>query len=210
MRQEGFTLAEIAIVLVIIGLLVGSILKAQEMIVQARIKSVIADFAGLSAAYYGYQDRYRAMPGDDAGAGRWPPATPGDGNGLLGGAYNSAIPTDESRHWWDHLRRARFVSGAGAQQPSNSLAGMLGVQTGDGQVTPGMTLGGFAGLIFCSANVPDKISIAVDVQVDDGVGSTGAVRAMLESTSNQTVDNASAASAYVENGTNQYVLCRAL
>ena len=66
--QRGFTLAETAIVLVIIGLLVGSILKAQEMIVQARIKNVIADFAGVSAAYYGYQDRYRAVPGDDAGA----------------------------------------------------------------------------------------------------------------------------------------------
>jgi prepilin-type N-terminal cleavage/methylation domain-containing protein len=210
MRQGGFTLAEVAIVLVIIGLLVGSILKAQEMIVQARIKNVIADFAGVSAAYYGYQDRYRAMPGDDVGAGRWPAAAPGDGNGLLAGAYNSSVPADESRKWWDHLRHAGFVSGAGTQQPSNALAGMLGVQTGDGQALPGMTLGGFAGLIFCSANVPDKIAIAVDVQVDDGVGTTGAVRAMLESTSNQTVDNTSAASAYVENGTNQYVVCRAL
>jgi prepilin-type N-terminal cleavage/methylation domain-containing protein len=208
--QRGFTLAETAIVLVIIGLLVGSILKAQEMIVQARIKNVIADFAGVSAAYYGYQDRYRAVPGDDSGAGRWPPATPGNGNGLLDGAYNSATASDESRQWWDHLRRAGFVSGAGSQQPSNALAGILGVQTGDGQATPGATLGGFAGLIFCSANVPDRIAVAVDVQMDDGVGTTGAVRAMLESTSNQTVDNTSAASAYAESGTNQYVICRAL
>ena len=144
MRQEGFTLAELAIVLVIIGLLVGSILKAQEMIVQAKIKNVIADFAGVSAAYYGYQDRYRAVPGDDVGAGRWPAAAPGDGNGLLAGAYNSAVPADESRQWWDHLRRAGFVSGAGSQQPSNALAGMLEPDTGEVHPGHGLRLGYYA------------------------------------------------------------------
>src|SRR6266446_1037171 len=63
-RQQGFTLVEIAIVLVIIGLLLGGILKGQEMITQAKIKNVIADFSGVSAAYHGYQDRYRAIPVD--------------------------------------------------------------------------------------------------------------------------------------------------
>ena len=56
-RQCGFTLVEIAIVLVIIGLLLGAILKGQEMITQARIKNVINDFNGISAAYASYQDR---------------------------------------------------------------------------------------------------------------------------------------------------------
>ena len=71
-QQQGFTLVEIAIVLVIIGLLLGGILKGQEMITQAKIKNVVADFSGISAAYYGYQDRYRAIPGDDSNAAtRW-------------------------------------------------------------------------------------------------------------------------------------------
>ena len=71
-NQHGFTLVEIAIVLVIIGLLLGRILKGQEMITQAKIKNVIADLSGVSAAMYGYQDRYKALPGDDKGAaGRW-------------------------------------------------------------------------------------------------------------------------------------------
>ena len=69
--QRGFTLVEIAIVLVIIGLLLGGILKGQEMITQAKIKNVMADYSGISAAYHGYQDRYRAIPGDDLGATRW-------------------------------------------------------------------------------------------------------------------------------------------
>ena len=78
--QQGFTLVEIAIVLVIIGLLLGGILKGQEMITQAKIKNVIADISGVSAAMYGYQDRYRALPGDDKLATRWgltPPANAG-------------------------------------------------------------------------------------------------------------------------------------
>ena len=71
-KQSGFTLVEIAIVLVIIGLLLGGILKGQEMITQAKIKNVISDFSGIAAAQYGYQDRYRALPGNDPGAkARW-------------------------------------------------------------------------------------------------------------------------------------------
>src|SRR5437660_8360025 len=85
-RRQGFTLVEIAIVLVIIGLLLGGILKGQEMITQAKIKNVVADFSGISAAYHGYQDRYRAIPGDDPNAGRWtnaPAAIAGSGNGIV-------------------------------------------------------------------------------------------------------------------------------
>ena len=87
--QRGFTLVEIAIVLVIIGLLLGGILKGQEMITQAKIKNVVADFSGISAAYYGYQDRYRAIPGDDLNAAtRWTTPTAavaGNGNGVVAG-----------------------------------------------------------------------------------------------------------------------------
>ena len=69
-RNKGFTLVEIAIVLVIIGLLLGGILKGQEMITQAKIKNVIADFTGISAAYLRLPGPLpRACPGDDTGRG---------------------------------------------------------------------------------------------------------------------------------------------
>jgi prepilin-type N-terminal cleavage/methylation domain-containing protein len=212
-RQSGFTLVEIAIVLVIIGLLLGGILKGQEMITQAKIKNVIADFSGISAAYHGYQDRYRAIPGDDPGAAtRWaaaPAATSGNGNGVVAGAYNSTTVTDESRLWWDHLRRSGFVAGSGSQQPFNAVTGMIGVQTGD---TAGAAIfGGFSGLIMCSANLPDKIAIAVDAQMDDGLAGAGSVRSQLQSAPNPPLGaGAAAASAYAETGANVYVLCRAL
>ncbi len=64
-NQKGFTLVEIAIVLVIIGLLLGGVLKGQEMIESSRIKSVVGDLNGVSAAYNTYFDRFRAIPGDE-------------------------------------------------------------------------------------------------------------------------------------------------
>src|SRR4029450_11528816 len=126
--QTGFTLVEIAIVLVIIGLLLGGILKGQEMITQARIKNVVNDFNGITAAYFAYQDRYRAVPGDDNQASvRWANPTPpggsvnGTGDRVISGRYMTAgagllappptAATGESNNFWWHLRLAGFVSG---------------------------------------------------------------------------------------------------
>jgi len=229
-RTQGFTLVEIAIVLVIIGLLLGGILKGQEMITQAKIKNVIADFSGISAAYHGYVDRYKKIPGDDPCAGttnsaitvgncgtttgRWTGASHGDGNGQVAGKYNSTTAADESRLWWDHLRRAGFVSGVGDQQPFNALSGQIGVQTGDtaaGVALVGPTGGGFSGIIICSANLPDKVAIAADTQMDDGVPNSGTVRAVLQTSPNPDVLNATtAAAAYAETGTNVYTICKDL
>jgi prepilin-type N-terminal cleavage/methylation domain-containing protein len=225
-KQKGFTLVEIAIVLVIIGLLLGGILKGQEMITQAKIKNVIADFSGVSAAYHGYVDRYKKIPGDDPCAGtansavtvgncgtttgRWTGASHGDGDGVVAGTYQTTTATAESRLWWDHLRRAGFVSGTGDQQPFNALTGMIGAQTGNAATPPAAALGGFTGIIICSANLPDKVAIAADTQMDDGVPNGGNVRGVLQTTPNPDISGATAATAYAETGTNVYTICRAL
>ena len=67
-QQSGFTLIEIAIVLVIIGLLLGGVLKGQELITSARVRNMISQQDGIKAAYFGFLDRYRALPGDYAAA----------------------------------------------------------------------------------------------------------------------------------------------
>ena len=216
-KQQGFTLVEIAIVLVIIGLLLGGILKGQEMITQAKIKNVIADMSGVSAAMYGYQDRYRALPGDDKNAaGRWTgspaPGTGTTGNGVIEGKWTAAAT--EAIIFWDHLRRAGFVSGSGPENPFNAVSGKMGVQSGDGSgPTPAGILSDgaatptlFTSLLLCSGALPDKIAISVDAQMDDGVGKTGSVRSMKSPGNPDTI--AAAADTYTEDGVSTYVICR--
>jgi len=214
--EAGFTLVEIAIVLVIIGLLLGGILKGQEMITQAKIKNLINDFNGVTVAVTSYQDRYRALPGDDLNATtRWTVQAPasGNGNGTIGGLYNDADTTTESHLFWQHLRIAGFVpgstTGASARQlPPNAGGGLIGVESGVSG-TNGM---GFTSLIVCFSNLPEKVASAVDGQMDDGVPSTGEVRAQLQGTASPPTATtaAGAASAYVETGVNQYLMCKNL
>jgi hypothetical protein len=84
---------------------------------------------------------------------------------------------------------------------------MIGVQTGD--TAGGAALGGLTGLLLCSANLPDKIAIAVDTQMDNGLSASGSVRATLQSAANPPVDTTTAVAAtYAETGNNLYTLCR--
>jgi len=209
--EAGFTLVEIAIVLVIVGLLLGGILKGQEMINQARIKNAINDFNGITVAITSYQDRYRFLPGDDPNAStRWTAQAPasGNGNGTVEGLYGSVTANDESRLFWQHLRIAGFVpgltTGAGAQsQPTNSVAGIMGAESG----VVGTRGLGFTTLMVCSSNFPDKVAIALDTQMDDANPATGQVRAQLQTQSNPpTIANP--ATGYVETGVSQYLVCK--
>src|ERR1700712_1750704 len=85
-RQRGFTLVEIAIVLVIIGLLLGGVLKGQGLIDSAKVKNIIQQSNALTAAVNAYQDKFRALPGDDIrGTGQVPSAAGnGKGDGQIG------------------------------------------------------------------------------------------------------------------------------
>ena len=204
-RQSGFTLIEIAIVLVIIGLLLGGILKGQELITQGRIRNVSNDFQSVTAAINLYQDRYRALPGDDGGAvARWTNTANGNGDGVFGGAYNTvcaAASATEDCLFWHHLRLAGLIGGARTDrtQAVNAAQGRTGVQNG------GL---GLVGPIICSNNLPATIAQAIDAQFDDGDARTGTVRGVAIVALTDVLPAAQPGANYVDNGTNIYVVCK--
>ena len=215
-QQAGFTLVEIAIVLVIIGLLLGGVLKGQELITQAKIKNVANDLSGISAAVYGYQDRYRAFPGDDPNAAtRWtnPAATKGDGNGQIGATgvkdiINCSTDAGENCQFWHHLRLAGFIAGDtsvpnGKLSPQNATGGVLHVQQG---------ALGLSGPVICTTNLLGKIAGAIDAQFDDGNPATGQVRGQDNGgdLSSVMTGTGGATPAYIDDGAKTYTVCKAI
>lgn len=183
--QSGFTLIELAIVLVIIGLLLGGVLKGQELINSAKVKNMATDFKNIQVYIYGYQDKFRALPGDDAKANdhvaNGTVATTGGtvGNAVIEGSWNSTTVTEESALFWQHVRLAGLAAGPvstadASYFPTNADGGRIGVQS-----VAGFTkITGMSGAyVICSDGILGKFAKQLDVALDDGETSTGSVRA---------------------------------
>lgn len=106
--SRGFSLVEIAIVLVVIGLLLGGILRASELITSARVRELISKRDGITAAYLGFEERYRALPGDYVQATLNIRGATQNGNG--NGRIESATIPNESILAWEHLTQAGFLA----------------------------------------------------------------------------------------------------
>ncbi|MEZ0121356.1 MAG: type II secretion system protein [Candidatus Reddybacter sp.] len=110
-KQSGFTLVEIAIVLVIIGLILGGVLKGQVLIDNAKYKNFVKQMESYRGAYFTFQDTYRGLPDDlaiitalDASA------EAGDGDGVIEGD-DCATADEESCTVWSHLGYAGIIAG---------------------------------------------------------------------------------------------------
>jgi len=200
-NQSGFTLIEIAIVLVIIGLLLGGVLKGQELINSAKVKNLATDFRNIPVYIYGYQDKFRALPGDDVNVTTHLPApaatcnplaTAGKcmlGNGLIDGNWNDQTNASESYMFWQHVRLAGLTAGstdpttASTYLPVNAAGGFIGIQSGTN--TPSASpINATAGVnpirgtyIICSPNILGKFATQLDIQLDDGASNTGSMMA---------------------------------
>ena len=181
-KQTGFTLIEIAIVLVIIGLLLGGVLKGQELITSARVRNLISVQDGIKAAYFGFQDRYRALPGDYtlATTNITGATVNGNGNGRVEAAAAAcAAPcvTYENIGVWDQLSHAGFINGtytaaaaaSDATSPKNPYGIYLDLQY-DNAYAAAVTKHN----LKTGAQIPVEIIAEVDRKIDDGAPYTGA------------------------------------
>jgi len=188
-HQKGFTLVEIAIVLVIIGLLMGGVLKGQELINSAKVKNFANDFRNIPVFVYAYQDKFRALPGDDKNvAGHLGTigtqaatiaSTQTIGNGVIEGNYNSVTTSNESFLFWQHIRLANLAAGPtntgdANYAPTNADGGRIGVQGGTAPIT------GLTGTYFvCSEGILGKFAKQLDQTLDDGDTAAGSVRVAI-------------------------------
>ncbi|MEY4730537.1 MAG: hypothetical protein RL020_1695, partial [Pseudomonadota bacterium] len=180
-KQKGFTLVEIAIVLVIIGLLLGGILKGQELISNARVRNVADQVNAVKAAYFAFQDRYRALPGDYLTA----QATTNIQNVALGGNGNGQIEAGaEQVAAWRHLSNAGFIacaqctSGAGAapdttNSPINAYGGVMSILYDGVYNNQAAGTGPAQNNLKTGNQIPSNILVEVDRKIDDGNPRTG-------------------------------------
>lgn len=219
-HSTGFTLIEIAIVLVVIGLLLGGVLKGQELINSAKVKNFANDFRNIPVFLYGYQDKYKALPGDQRQTtldGQFPPAgsatacAPNEisgpcvqGNGVLNGSWNASGITDESFVFWQHVRLANLAAGPTditdpAYLPRNADGGVIGIQSAAEPYIQGM--GGT--YLICSSAIPGKSVKPLDTAMDDGNTATGSMRAVP---SGSAANTAATASQLINDG-QSYTVC---
>ncbi|HEU5284521.1 MAG TPA: prepilin-type N-terminal cleavage/methylation domain-containing protein [Burkholderiales bacterium] len=179
-KQTGFTLIEIAIVLVIIGLLLGGVLKGQELITSARVRNLISQQDGVKAAYFGFLDRFRSLPGDYSLATTNIANTTANGNAngqIESAAMCGTIPACQALEYivvWEHLSRAGFINGSytyaalpesSASAPTNPYVRYIQViydnvyGVGGGAVRHNIKTGN---------QIPSDILAEIDRKIDDG------------------------------------------
>jgi len=186
-NQSGFTLIEIAIVLVIIGLLLGGVLKGQELINTARVRSLNNNIDGITSAWFSFSDRYRAFPGDYAQASVNLPNITNNGNG------NGLIDSDVERALvWSHLQAAGYITGS-YPDPSTATvtAGRYDCPTtscpdngfGQGMVIDRGTLQQSATSSTAPAHelltgraIPSDVLAELDRKIDDGTPGAGSMQ----------------------------------
>jgi prepilin-type N-terminal cleavage/methylation domain-containing protein len=222
-KQSGFTLVEIAIVLVIIGLLLGGVLKGQELINSAKVKNFATDFRNIPLFIYGYQDKYKALPGDDAGVtgaadGRFgtqgTTCTPdaashcAKANGVIDGAWNATSVVDETYVFWQHIRLAGLAAGptTGDLRPTNADGGTIGIESGSAATGGAYIQNMTPTYLVCSTGILGKFAKQLDTTMDDGNAQTGSVRVVA---SNHTRGQPALATTAVDDSSS-FIVCMGL
>jgi prepilin-type N-terminal cleavage/methylation domain-containing protein len=146
--QAGFTLVELAIVMIIIGLLIAGVLKGQALIANARVTSTVAQTKASEAATTTFRDTYNFIPGDMTNpnvrlpnCAALPCSFNGNGDGKIAQTPANA-PSNESLAFWPQLYVAGLVTGIqpgnqvfGGDMPEAKISG-VGIGVGSSSIPP--------------------------------------------------------------------------
>lgn len=166
--------------LVILGLLLGGVLKGQELLTNARVRELITQQDGVKAAFFGFQDRFKAMPGDYTGATTSIVNATQNGNG--NGRVESGTTPNESILAWEHLSRAGFLNATftygATESPTTTLRNNYGVFLQiayDGIYGPGSasTPSMLRHNVKSGCQIPVEVIAEVDRKIDDGAPNGG-------------------------------------
>lgn len=174
---KGVTLVELAIVIVIIGFLIGVVLKGRELIVNSKIKNLVHQVKAVEIAVQTYLEKYKALPGDDQAIAklRFTPAALVEGNadGVISGAEEFMVP--------HHLQRAELITGAyndgTTQHMVHKFGGDLVVTTITDSIVQieGGTPITRRGNCIIIKGLPYDVARSIDVIMDDGTRDNGSV-----------------------------------
>ena len=182
-KKDGFTIIELAVVMVIIGILIGVVIKGGALIDNARMKKVYALKNDISQAIYAYYEQYSYYPGDDPTMlAKWPalPVTNGNGNGVIAVGITSTAPAVcgagavEQCSLWSALRQAGFLTGTGFTNPRHPYNNTISVTFYNDPSWGAANALITHWIIFMS--VPGSTGQAFDMQYDDGNWQTGTIR----------------------------------
>lgn len=170
-RNAGFTLVELAIVLVIIGLILGMAFKGKDLIDGAKVKSAEASINKVVSAINTYYERYGAYPGDGCSAA----PTLGSVHAVCSGTRNGLLDTAiEGTSSLIQLQNAKLLTNTDLHSPFGTNWTVVQGVNGTGNTSTGyayLTVGTLG-----TASADERLVCAIDQQFDDGVQAAGTVR----------------------------------